>query len=71
MNADSIPRYAPPAFDELADERTPEQMMQTCVHGSACIRIIERFKGVQFRSTDDEWRYVASVAGCADCLEYE
>lgn len=71
MNPDSIPRYAPPSFDELADEPSPERMMQECTHCSACIRIIERLTRVTFHSTDDEWRYMASLAGCADCLEYE
>ena len=71
MNADSIPRYALPSFDELVDDLTPEQTMQNCAHCAACIRIIERFTDERFKSTDSGWHRMAVIANCLDCLEYE
>lgn len=70
--ADSIPRYKEPSFDELVDDLTPEQVMQNCVHCVPCIRMIERFTGDDYTVISDaKWRHLASVAGCADCLECE
>ena len=73
MNADSIPRYVPPSFDELVDYLTPdpEQVMQNCAHCAACIRIIERFTDERFKSTDSVWHRMAVIADCLNCLEYE
>lgn len=67
MNADSTPRYAEPSFDDL----TPEQVMQNCAHCAACIGIIERFTGDDFKASDKEWHHMATLAGCQDCMEYE
>ena len=34
-------------------------------------RIIERFTDEQFKGNDKCWHYMATVAGCQDCMEYE
>ena len=53
------------------EELTPEQIMQNCAHCAACIGIIERFTGYDFKASDKEWHHMATVAGCTDCTEYE
>lgn len=53
------------------DELTPEQVMQNCAHCAACIRVIERFTGDDFKGTEKVWLHMATLAGCQDCMEYE
>lgn len=57
--------------DYEVDDLTPEQVMQNCAHCASCIRIIERFTGYDFKASDKEWHYMATLAGCKDCMEYE
>lgn len=57
--------------DYEVDDLTPEQVMQNCAHCAACIGIIERFTGEQFKGTEKMWHHMATLAGCQDCMEYE
>lgn len=71
-DADSIQRYAEPTWRELEDmygTLSPEEVMEKCAHCSACIRLLELFKGFELSGRD--WRErAADELGCEDCEEY-
>ena len=73
VNPDSIPRYAPPTWEEYAEmaDETPGDLFERCIHGSACQRVIEMVDGP---ADVDGFGWVDALAarlGCADCDEWE
>ena len=70
VDADSIPRYKEPVFDDEGE--TPGGVMHSCCHAAACLRLIELLCDEQLDTTlYSTWEYAGAFASCPDCLEWQ
>lgn len=75
MDAESIPRYVEPTWEELEEmyrDPTPVECLNECIHRDACLRMALLMTGETFnpmRISDLE--RAVEVIDCDNCLEWE